>query len=329
MPNYLLEVKNLEKYYLMKGGYFYGKRSYVHAVDDVSFGILPNETFGFVGESGCGKSTMARTIIRLTKADGGKVFFDGKDLFALSQKEMRAERANIQMIFQKPFESLNPRKTIGELVCAPLDIHTDLNRTDKETRVLQLLKKVGIQTNQVNNYPHQFSGGQRQRIGIARAIILNPKLVICDEAVSALDVSIQSQILNLLMDLQEEFGLTYLFISHNLSVVKHVSDRIGVMYLGKLVEIADKNELYRKTLHPYTQALISAIPIPDPRVQRSQVNISDILPNPLDPPKGCRYCTRCKEAKSICRNEEPSMQDIGNGHMVACHKYSSRWDGEI
>lgn len=324
----LLRVEHLKKYFYPKGNVFNNRQNFIRAVDDISFRVFPQETFGFVGESGCGKSTMARAIMRLTKSNGGRVIFNGKDLFSLRAGEMRAERVNIQMVFQKPFESLNPRKKIGELVREPLDIHTNLSRAEKDKRVLELLEKVGIQREKIESYPHQFSGGQRQRIGIARAIILRPKLVICDEAVSALDVSIQSQILNLLMDLQREFGLTYIFISHNLSVVKHMSDRIGVMYLGKLVEVADKNTLYQNAQHPYTQALISAIPVPDPDYVRDAVEISDDFPNPLNPPKGCRFCTRCQAAKPICIEREPIMQDLGGGHYVACHLYSKAegWD---
>lgn len=320
----LLEVNNIKKFFPIskKGNFFSRSLDYVKAVDNVSFSILKGETFGLVGESGCGKSTLSRLIMRLIKADSGEINFDGQNFLALRGNELRKQRKKIQMVFQKPYESLNPRMTVGEIIGAPFEIHRIAKGVDKEKRVRSLLDMVGLSSQYINRFPHEFSGGQRQRIGIARAIALNPKLVVCDEAVSALDVSIQSQILNLLNDLQKEFNLTYLFISHDLSVVKHVSDRIGVMYLGRLVEISDANELYTNPKHPYTKALLSAIPVPNPDHKKEQIVLQGEIPSPVNPPKGCRLCTRCPYVMSICREVEPKFENVGDNHAVACHLYS-------
>jgi oligopeptide/dipeptide ABC transporter ATP-binding protein len=322
MNEMLLQVKDLRKYFHLKSGMFSKQKGQVRAVDGVSFSVGRGETFGLVGESGCGKSTISRLILRLCKADGGEIFFEGDDLLSLTKADMRRRRARMQMVFQEPFESLNPRMTIGEIIAAPIEIHKTLSGVAKVDRVRELLKLVGLDPSYTCRYPHEFSGGQRQRIGIARAIALNPSLVICDEPVSALDVSIQSQILNLLSDIQQSFGLTYILISHDLSVVKHMSDRIGVMYLGKIVEIAGKNALYENALHPYTQALLSAIPECDTSARRQRVILKGDLPSPIDPPSGCRFRTRCLYAMPLCETREPLLLDQGDGHFVACHLHS-------
>ncbi|MBU7314741.1 ABC transporter ATP-binding protein [Paenibacillus oleatilyticus] len=326
MNEKLLEVRHVKKYFPVKKGLFANRQGYVKAVDDVSFSIFKGETFGLVGESGCGKSTLSRVLMRLTDADSGEIRFDGSDLLKLKGKELRRQRRKMQMVFQKPFESLNPRRTVGEIIGAPFEIHGEAAGRDKEQRVKRLLELVGLSPHYINRYPHEFSGGQRQRIGIARAIALNPKLVVCDEAVSALDVSIQSQILNLLNELQHEFGLTYLFISHNLSVVRHMSSRIAVMYLGKIVEIADAGELYANARHPYTKALLSAIPMPDPDFAKERIILSGDVPSPVNPPAGCRFCTRCAEALPICSEVAPDFVQISDKHAVACHLYGSGGD---
>ncbi|MCR8632798.1 ABC transporter ATP-binding protein [Paenibacillus radicis (ex Xue et al. 2023)] len=323
MKEILLEVNNVKKYFPLKKGVFSKQLGYVKAVDDVSFSIFKGETFGLVGESGCGKSTLSRVIMRLTDADSGEIKFDNIDLLNLKGEQLRKQRGKFQMVFQKPFESLNPRRTVGQIIGAPFEIHGAAAGADKEKRVKRLLELVGLSPQYINRYPHEFSGGQRQRIGIARAIALNPKLVVCDEAVSALDVSIQSQILNLLDDLQKEFGLTYLFISHNLSIVKHMSNRIAVMYLGSIVEIADAEELYANARHPYTKALLSAIPMPDPDFNKERIILSGDVPSPVNPPTGCRFCTRCKDVMPICSEVAPEFIELSDKHAVACHLFTN------
>ncbi|MFZ4451680.1 ABC transporter ATP-binding protein [Salibacterium aidingense] len=321
----LLEIKNLKKHFPIKSNKFFStKKEYVQAVSDVSFSIKKGETYGLVGESGCGKSTLARIIMGLIRADGGEVNFEGKDFLNYKGRELQQKRQNMQMVFQKPFESLNPKMTVGEIIRSPFDIHRIHDKITRQKRVRELLELVGLSQNYINRYPHEFSGGQRQRIGIARALALNPKLVICDEAVSALDVSIQSQILNLLDDLQKEFRLTYLFISHDLSVVKHVSDKIGVMYLGQLVETGEAETIYSNPTHPYTQALLSAIPIPDPYYNKKQFELSGELPSPVNPPSGCRLSTRCPYVMSVCKEKEPKLSEVKNKQLVACYLYSDK-----
>lgn len=318
--NVLLKVKKLKKYFPVRGGILSKIIGYVQAVDEISFNIKEGETLGLVGESGCGKTTTGRTIIRLLEPTAGEVDFKGEDIFKLNKEEIRKARRNIQIIFQDPFGSLNPRMTVGEIVGESLVIHKIVkNNKEKDERVKDLLETVGLNAGHIRRYPHEFSGGQRQRIGIARALALNPKLVICDEPVSALDVSIQAQVINLLEDLQEKFNLTYLFIAHDLSVVKHISDRVAVMYLGKIVELSSTSELYDNTQHPYTEALLSAVPIPDPTLKRQRIVLEGDVPSPFKPPAGCRFHPRCKYVKPICSQEEPELIDIGNGHFVACH----------
>ena len=318
--NVLLKVKKLKKYFPVRGGILSKIIGYVQAVDEISFNIKEGETLGLVGESGCGKTTTGRTIIRLLEPTAGEVDFKGEDIFKLNKEEIRKARRNIQIIFQDPFGSLNPRMTVGEIVGESLVIHKIVkNKKEKNERVKDLLETVGLNAGHIRRYPHEFSGGQRQRIGIARALALNPKLVICDEPVSALDVSIQAQVINLLEDLQEKFNLTYLFIAHDLSVVKHISDRVAVMYLGKIVELSSTSELYDNTQHPYTEALLSAVPIPDPTLKRQRIVLEGDVPSPFKPPVGCRFHPRCKYSIPICSQEEPELIDIGNGHFVACH----------
>lgn len=318
----LLEVKNLKKYFeINKGFLFNATKDYVQAVDDVSFQIKKGETFGLVGESGCGKSTTGRTLIRLYEPTGGEIIFDGVEIGKLSENELKPYRKKIQMIFQDPYASLNSRMTVGDIIGEPLDIHNIGDSKDRQERIFDLLKRVGLSKDHASRYPHEFSGGQRQRIGIARALAVDPDFIICDEPISALDVSIQAQVVNMLEDLQNEFGLTYLFIAHDLSMVKHISDRIGVMYLGKLVEVADAKLLYDGPEHPYTQALLSAIPIPDPDVTKNsqRIILEGDVPSPINPPSGCRFRTRCQYAMDRCAIEEPLLRDIGEGHRVACH----------
>ncbi len=319
----LVEVKDLKKYFPLHGGIFSRVVGYVKAVDGISFSIKRGETLGLVGESGCGKTTTGRVILRLLERTSGSVKFEGKDVFALEREEMRKLRRDMQIIFQDPYASLNPRMTVGDIIGEPLEVHGVAHGKDKELRVQELLDIVGLSPFHSRRYPHEFSGGQRQRIGVARALALNPKLIICDEPVSALDVSIQSQVLNLLEDLQQEFGLTYLFIAHNLSVVKHISDRVGVMYLGKIVELAGGDELYAEPLHPYTEALLSAIPIPNPELKRERIVLEGDVPSPINPPEGCHFHTRCKYAMPVCREAEPEFTDVGGGHFVACHLRSA------
>jgi oligopeptide transport system ATP-binding protein len=314
-----LDVRSLKKYFpITKGFIFQRQVGAVKAVDDVSFFIRKGETLGLVGESGCGKTTTGRVILRLMEPTSGEAYFEGRNIFGLSKEDLRRMRRNMQIIFQDPYSSLNPRMTVGDIIGEPLEIHNLARGKEKVRRVQELLEVVGLSPYHANRYPHEFSGGQRQRIGIARALAVNPKLIICDEPVSALDVSIQAQVLNLLEELQKEFGLTYLFIAHDLSVVKHISDRIAVMYLGKIVEIAAGEELFANPQHPYTEALLSAVPIPDPDMRRERIILPGDVPSPVNPPKGCRFHTRCLYAQESCRIDEPPLVDVGGGHYVAC-----------
>ena len=315
----LLEVTNLKKYFPIKGGVFSKTIGFVYAVDDVSFTVAKGETLGLVGESGCGKSTTGRSILRLIEPTDGKIYFEGQDVTALDKNAMRSLRREMQIIFQDPYASLNPRMTVGSIIGEPLEIHKIARGSEKTERVASLLQKVGLRAEDMRKYPHEFSGGQRQRIGIARAIALNPKLIVCDEPVSALDVSIQAQVINLLEDLQEEFGLSYLFIAHNLNVVEHISDRVAVMYLGQIVELASDTDLYHDPQHPYTEALLSAVPIPDPTVKKKRIILEGDVPSPIDPPSGCHFHTRCMYKEKVCEEEAPEFKHIGGGHWVACH----------
>ena len=316
----LLDARDIVKHYPIRGGVFMRQTGAVRAVDGVSLRIGAGETVGLVGESGCGKTTFGRTILRLEEPTAGEIRFEGRDIRTHSKAQMQALRREMQIIFQDPFSSLNPRKTVGHIVGEPLLVHGVRNRAEREGRVLELLERVGLRREHLRRYPHQFSGGQRQRIGVARALALRPKLIVCDEAVSALDVSIQAQVINLLVDLQQDFGLTYLFISHDLSVVEHVSDRVAVMYLGKIVELAPAEALYREPLHPYSQALLSAVPIPDPSLRRpGRVILRGDVPSPIDPPSGCRFHPRCRFAQAICARDEPLLAEIRPAHHAACH----------
>ncbi len=321
MTELLLEVKNLKKHFPVNKGLFGQKKSFVRAVDGVSLTIEKGETLGLVGESGCGKSTTGRMITRLLEPTEGEILFDGRDLSKLNDKKIREARKELQMIFQDPYASLNPRMTIGEIIAEPLIVHNMMNKKDRIKKVHELLECVGLTSYHANRYPHEFSGGQRQRIGIARALAVNPKLIVADEPVSALDVSIQSQVLNLMQDLQKEFGLTYLFISHDLSVVEHISDRVGVMYLGKLVEIARKETLYENPKHPYTKALMSAVPIANPRVKKERIVLQGDIPSPSNPPTGCTFHPRCNACMEICKIEVPVLKETSPGHFSACHLY--------
>jgi len=315
----LLVVEDLKTYFPIRSGLLQRVVANVKAVDGVSFAIREGETFGLVGESGCGKTTVGRTILRLQPATAGSVFFDGEDVFAKRGGDLKALRRNMQIVFQDPYSSLDPRVPVGETIAEGLEIHGLRNRRERQEIVLEMLNKVGLNPYHANRYPHEFSGGQRQRIGIARALALRPKFIICDEPVSALDVSIQSQILNLLRELSHEFGLTYLFIAHNLSVVEHISDRVGVMYLGALVEVTGRQELYHNPLHPYTQALLSAIPIAKPGRKRQRIMLRGEIPSPINPPSGCRFHTRCPFAADICKQEVPPLEQKAPGHWAACH----------
>ncbi len=314
----LVEVQNLVKYFPVRAGLLQRVQAWVKAVDDISFFIYEGETFGLVGESGCGKTTIGRTILRLLPATSGDVVFDGESLFNLNASELKKMRNNIQIIFQDPFSSLDPRMPVGESIAEGLRVHTKKSAQERYDVVVEMLTRVGMRADHARRYPHEFSGGQRQRIGIARALALRPKFIVCDEPVSALDVSIQAQVLNILRELQRDFGLTYLFIAHNLSVVEHFSDRVGVMYLGKMVEMASQDDLYSNPLHPYTQALMSAIPVPDPTFKRQRVILEGDVPSPLNPPTGCRFHTRCPLAFDKCSQEEPVFKDYGDEHYAAC-----------
>lgn len=320
----LLEVKNLKKYFPVKSGFFGKVVNNVKAVDDISFSIYKGETLGLVGESGCGKSTTGRMLVNLLQPTAGEVFFEGRNLSELKSHEQREYCKKIQIIFQDPYASLNPRMTIGDIISEPLKVNKLMKGSELEKRTLELLNYVGLASYHRNRYPHEFSGGQRQRVGIARALSLNPQLIVCDEPVSALDVSIQAQVLNLLKDLQKEFKLTYLFIAHGLNVVKHASDRVGVMYLGKMVEIAEADKLYDAPKHPYTQALLSAIPVPNPKEKKERIILEGDVPSPLNPPTGCRFNTRCGKCMEICKREEPQIITLEDGHEVACHLYTQK-----
>lgn len=317
---YLLEVRNLVKYFPVRNGLLLKSQAQVKAVDGVSFKIKAGETLGMVGESGCGKTTVGRTILRLTSATSGQVLYEGRDVLKAKPRELHDLRRNMQIIFQDPYSSLDPRMQIGESVGLPLYVHGMKSAKQREEIVVAMLEKVGLESYHLKHYPHEFSGGQLQRIGIARALTLNPRFIVCDEPVSALDVSIEAQILNLLSDLQDEFGLTYLFIAHNLSVVKHFSDRVAVMYLGRIVELADRDELYQNHKHPYTKALMSAIPLPKPNHKRERIILTGDVPSPLNPPNGCRFNTRCPLAQERCSGEEPGYKEVTPGHWVACWK---------
>ncbi|WP_017726224.1 ABC transporter ATP-binding protein [Halalkalibacterium ligniniphilum] len=318
----LLGVKGLKKYFPIKKGLLRKTIGQVRAVDDVSFFIKKGETFGLVGESGCGKSTTGRTIMRLYEPTEGTILFNGEDLSTKTEREMLPFRRDIQMVFQDPYSSLNPRKTVESILKEPLSLHNTHPRNERQGYIESLMERVGLNPSYVNRYPHEFSGGQRQRIGIARALALNPKLIIGDEPVSALDVSVQSQVLNLMKDLQDEFELTYLFIAHDLGVVKHISDRIGVMYLGKMMEVASEKNLYRNPLHPYTQALLSAVPRSHPsEIKRERIILKGEIPNPASPPAGCVFHTRCPQAMEECKGKVPSFKEVKNDHFVACHLY--------
>ncbi|MBT4268474.1 MAG: dipeptide ABC transporter ATP-binding protein [Deltaproteobacteria bacterium] len=321
MSTELLKVKDLKQHFPLHGGILFREIGRVFAVDGVSVSVEKGETLGLVGESGCGKTTLGRSMIRLYRPTAGEIIFDGLDITRLRQKELRGLRREMQMIFQDPFESLNSRHTVGEILEEPFLIHKIGTRQERQRSVAELLERVGLSAGASQRYPHEFSGGQRQRIGIARAIALKPKLIVCDEPVSALDVSIQSQILNLLIELQVEMGLTYIFIAHDLAVVKHISDRIAVMYLGKIVETTSSERVNSHPLHPYTQALISAIPVPDPTISREKIILSGDVPSPVNPPSGCNFHTRCPVAREICRTTEPLLerQPTTEDHQVACH----------
>lgn len=318
----LLTVKNLKKYYPITGGVLGREIGTVKAVDDVSFSVRKGETLGLVGESGCGKSTTGRSILRLIEPTDGEIIFDGKNVSSMSREELRKVRRDMQIVFQDPFASLNPRHNVEKIMEEPLIVHGIGTPAERKKRVHEMLEVVGLNSYHAKRFPHQFSGGQRQRIGIARALMLNPKLIVADEPVSALDVSIQSQVLNLMQDLQRDMGLTYLFIAHDLSVVRHISDRVGVMYLGRMVELTTSTQLYDNPLHPYTQALLSAVPTPDPEAKRERIILQGDVPSPANPPSGCTFHTRCPHVKDVCRSVRPEFLDAGNGHFVACHLYN-------
>lgn len=320
MPNdNLVEVENLTKYFPVRGGVLQRTVAEVKAVENVSFAVRRGETLGMVGESGCGKTTIGRMLLRLIEPTSGSIRFEGRDILKLKGAGLKTLRREMQIIFQDPFSSLDPRTPVGDSIGEGLLVHGMKNARERHKQVLEIMRKVGLEDYHAKRYPHEFSGGQRQRIGIARALILRPKFLVCDEPVSALDVSIQSQVLNLLRELQHEFGLTYIFIAHNMSVVEHISDRVAVMYLGKLVELADRIELYRNPQHPYTQALLSAIPVPNPKLRRERIILAGDVPSPLNPPSGCRFHPRCPVAIEVCSQVEPPLIDLGGGHLAACH----------
>jgi oligopeptide/dipeptide ABC transporter ATP-binding protein len=315
----LIEVRNLKKYFPVRKGVFSKVVAQVRAVDDVSFALAPSETLGLVGESGCGKTTVGRSLLRLIEPTSGEVLYNGNNLLALKPDELRNHRRDLQIIFQDPYSSLNPRMTVGAIVSEGLTVHGIGEKSERIDRVKETLQQVGLDPGVINRYPHEFSGGQRQRIGLARALILNPKFIVCDEPVSALDVSVQSQVVNLLVDLKAKYGIAYLFISHDLSVVQYISDRVAVMYLGEIVETAKSEELYRNPLHPYTKALLSAVPVPDPDHKRHRIILQGDVPSPLNPPTGCRFHPRCPVAiQGLCDKQAPKTMEYG-GHMAACH----------
>ncbi len=320
----LLEVRGLTKHFPVEQGFLSRGKKMVRAVDDLSFSIAAGETLGLVGESGCGKSTTGKLIVQLLEPTAGELFFEGKNITHQSGRERRALARDIQIIFQDPYASLNPRMTVEQIVTEPMKLHLNLGKKELEQEVLRLMNTVGLPSFYRNRYPHEFSGGQRQRIGIARALALKPKLIVCDEPVSALDVSIQAQVLNLLDDLQEEFGLTYLFIAHGLNVIRHISDRVGVMYLGNMMELAPAKPMYANPLHPYTQALLSAVPIPDPKAVKNRILLEGDVPSPINPPSGCRFHTRCRYATERCKLEVPVLQEVEPEHFVACHLMDER-----
>ncbi len=320
--SFMVRVENLKKHFpIIKGSIISRQTGSVKAVDDVSFKIKKGETLGVVGESGCGKSTLGRTVLRLHRPTSGKIYLNDTDVTKLSYEELRRLRPKMQMIFQDSYDSLNPRHSVAKIIAEPMVIHTDMTRAEMDERVRELLELVGLSTSHAGRYPHEFSGGQRQRINIARALALNPEFVVCDEPISALDVSIQAQIVNLFQDLKKKLGLTFLFIAHDLSMVQHISDRVAVMYLGKVMEIADRNSLFNKPLHPYTKALISAVPLPDPKLERKREHIllKGEVPSPSNPPKGCVFSSRCPEADTICFEKPPEYREIQHRHFVACH----------
>lgn len=321
--NTLIDIKNLKMYFPVKKGLFNKTVNHVKAVDDISFAINKGETLGLVGESGCGKTTTGRTIIKLYEPTDGQIIYDGVDIAKFDSKSMLPYRKKMQMIFQDPYASLDARMTVGDIIGEAIDIHKLMAGKERLERVQYLLDRVGLNSEHANRYPHEFSGGQRQRIGIARALAVEPEFIICDEPISALDVSIQAQVVNMLEDLQKDLGLTYLFIAHDLSMVKHISNRVGVMYLGKMVELAESNELYTKPLHPYTQALLSAIPVPDPdeTASKERIVLEGEIPSPINPPSGCRFRNRCRYATAKCAEVIPELRDLGGGHQVACHLY--------
>lgn len=321
MQEPLLEVRHLKKHFDIRGGVFGRKIGEVKAVDDISFTVHKGEILGIVGESGCGKSTTGKAILRLIEPTAGEIKFEGQDITLINAEDMRMLRRDMQIIFQDPYASLNPRHTVEKIVGEPLLVHGETNVTKRKKRIRELLEVVGLSAYHASRYPHQFSGGQRQRIGIARALANHPKLIICDEPVSALDVSVQSQILNLMDELRDTFNLTYVFIAHDLSVVKHISDRVGVMYLGRMVELTNKQTLYDDPKHPYTQALLSAVPMPDPDIERERIILKGDVPSPANPPPGCPFHTRCPQAMDICKNVKPQFKEIDDNHFVACHLY--------
>ncbi|MGL4628803.1 MAG: ABC transporter ATP-binding protein [Cetobacterium sp.] len=324
MAENLLEIKGLRKHFNIKNSIFEKKRKILKAVDGISLEIRKGETLGLVGESGCGKTSLGRTIVKLYEPTSGDIIYDGKNLTNLNFQEMKSFRRKIQMIFQDPYASLNPRQTIGDIIKEPMEIHNLYDKNERDKKVLEILELVGLNNTHMSRYPHEFSGGQRQRVGIARALACNPEFIVCDEPISALDVSIQAQIINTLEELQEKLGLTYLFIAHDLSMVKHISDRVGIMYLGKLVELAESDTVYETPLHPYTEALLSAIPIPDPDIslKKERIILEGDIPTPINPSGGCRFKSRCPKAFEKCQIVEPELREVKENHKVACHLYN-------